>query len=74
MMVIAGVNIVTVKEILGHFSIEMTMRYAHPTPEKKRKAVDVLASVFDDKDQGMETTRSQEVIREEDFTPSIMTN
>lgn len=24
----------------------MTMRYAHPTPENKRKAVNVLASVF----------------------------
>ena len=33
MMVISGVDLVTVKEILGHFSIEMTMHYAHPTAE-----------------------------------------
>jgi integrase len=30
MMVVSGVDLVTVKEILGHSSIEMTMRYAHP--------------------------------------------
>jgi integrase len=48
-MVNGGVDIVTVKEILGHQSIEMTMRYAHPTPENKRKAVDVLAAVFGEK-------------------------
>ena len=48
-MVNGGVDIVTVKEILGHSSIEMTMRYAHPTPENKRKAVDVLAALFSKK-------------------------
>ncbi len=26
--------------------IKMTMRYAHPTPENKRRAVDVLATLF----------------------------
>ncbi len=39
-------DLVTVKEILGHSRIEMTMRYAHPTPENKRKAVAVLESIF----------------------------
>ena len=48
-MVMGGVDLVTVKEILGHSKIEMTMRYAHPTPENKRKAVAVLESVFSDK-------------------------
>ncbi len=47
LMVMGGVDLVTVKEILGHSTIEMTMRYAHPTPENKRKAVSVLASVFE---------------------------
>jgi len=73
-MVTGGVDIVTVKEILGHSSIEMTTRYVHPTPENKRKAVDVLASVFDGEGQEMETARSQRDIREEDFAPSISTN
>lgn len=45
-MVIGGVDLVTVKEILGHADIKMTMRYAHPTSENKRKAVDVLAAIF----------------------------
>jgi integrase len=51
LMVTRGVDLVTVKEILGHASIQMTMRYAHPTPENKRRAVDVLASVFEPKKQ-----------------------
>lgn len=46
-MVIGGIDLVTVAEILGHSDIKMTMRYAHPTPENKRKAVNVLASMFE---------------------------
>ena len=41
-MVLAGVSLPVVKEILGHASIETTMRYAHPTPESKREVVEVL--------------------------------
>lgn len=64
-MVIGGIDLVTVKEILGHSSIEMTMRYAHPTPENKRKAVNALASMFDaPKGKNIVTNRSQEEIKE----------
>ena len=42
-LVLAGVDLVTVKELMGHADIAMTMRYAHPTPESKRKAVELLA-------------------------------
>jgi Site-specific recombinase XerD len=42
MMVMCGVDLATVKEILGHSSIEMTMRYAHPTTEGKMNAVKAL--------------------------------
>jgi integrase len=45
-MVIGGIDLVTVKEILGHATIQMTMRYAHPTPENKRHAVEVLSGLF----------------------------
>ncbi len=42
MMVMSGVDLVTVKEILGHSSIEMTMRYSHPTTDGKMSAVKAL--------------------------------
>ncbi len=41
-LVMAGVDLVTVKELLGHKSLEMTMRYSHPAPEHKRWAVETL--------------------------------
>ena len=41
-LVLAGVDLVTVKELMGHASITTTMRYAHPTPESKRNAVALL--------------------------------
>ena len=37
-MVLGGADLATVKEVLGHSSIEMTMRYSHPTPESKVKS------------------------------------
>lgn len=42
-LVLGGVDLVTVKEILGHKDIKMTLRYAHPTPEGKRRAMEILA-------------------------------
>lgn len=54
-MVIGGVDLITVAEILGHSDIKMTMRYAHPTPENRQKAVAVLAAVF-----GGESEKSSE--------------
>ena len=37
-----AVDIVTVKELMGHKDINMTMRYSHPTPEHKKQAVNRL--------------------------------
>ncbi len=37
-----GVPIVVVKALLGHASIEMTMRYAHLAPSSLRSAIDVF--------------------------------
>jgi integrase len=54
-MIIGGIDLVTVKEILGHATIQMTMRYAHPTPENKRHAVEVLSMLFT---QNKETDRA----------------
>lgn len=41
-LVMMGVDIMTVKELMGHKSIEMTMRYAHLSVDHKRKAVELL--------------------------------
>jgi len=41
-LVMAGTDLVTVKQLLGHKRIETTMRYSHPTPEHKRNAVESL--------------------------------
>jgi hypothetical protein len=41
----AGVDLRTVAELMGHSSIQMTMRYAHLAPQHNRAAVDRLVSV-----------------------------
>ena len=41
-LVLSGVDLVTVSKLLGHSSIQMTMRYSHPTPEALKNAVSKL--------------------------------
>jgi len=41
-LVMAGIDITSVKELLGHKSLTMTLRYAHLAPGHKRKAVNIL--------------------------------
>jgi integrase len=43
-MVMAGIDLVTVREILGHSNIKTTMRYAHLSPVHKREALEILGS------------------------------
>lgn len=38
-MAMAGIDLATLKELAGHSQIQMTMRYVHPTPEHKRRAM-----------------------------------
>jgi hypothetical protein len=38
-----GVDLITVKEILGHSSVTTTERYTHTLQEQKQCAVDLLA-------------------------------
>jgi len=42
-LVMKGIDLYTVKELLGHQSIEMTQRYAHLAPGHLHKAVEVLS-------------------------------
>ena len=46
LMVMAGIDLVTIKELLGHKSLSMTMRYAHLAPGHKRKAVNTLDEIL----------------------------
>ncbi len=39
-----GIDLVVVKEILGHSKIDTTLRYAHAVPERKLAAISVLNS------------------------------
>lgn len=41
-LVMGGIDIVTVKEILGHKTLAMTMRYAHLAPNHKKESVKIL--------------------------------
>ena len=43
-LVMSGVDLKTVQELMGHKTINMTLRYAHLSPDHKRKAVENLGS------------------------------
>ena len=46
-LALEGVPIHTVKELAGHKSIEMTMRYAHLSPDHKSKAIETIGNLMD---------------------------
>ncbi|MEZ6177179.1 MAG: tyrosine-type recombinase/integrase [Candidatus Scalinduaceae bacterium] len=69
MMVINGVDLATIKEILGHSDIKMTIRYAHLTAEGKMNAVKTL-------ERQMEVLDSRNTVATEKLTsiPRAITN
>jgi site-specific recombinase XerD len=46
-LVMGGIDLATVKEILGHREIEMTLRYSHLAPAHKAQAVEKLGEVLE---------------------------
>ncbi len=46
-LVMAGIDLTTVKELLGHKDITATLRYSHLAPGHKRKAVQVLDRIME---------------------------
>jgi integrase len=45
-LVMSGVDLMTVKELLGHASVTMTMRYSHLAPDHRMRAIKTLDSAY----------------------------
>lgn len=56
-LVMSGVDITSVKELLGHKSLTMTLRYAHLAPAHKVKAVKILDNALTGKYYDFMTVR-----------------
>ncbi len=57
-LVMAGIDLVSVKEIMRHKSIDMTLRYSHLAPAHKKAAMAALEAALQPKEQN-ETEQSQ---------------
>jgi integrase len=65
-LAMAGVDLRTIADLMGHASIQMTMRYAHLAPSHKLSAVEKLMTAPTD------TTTDTEVILESDVSAKVV--
>lgn len=61
-LVMAGIDITTIKELLGHKTLTMTLRYAYLATSHKIKAVDILDATIN------EMPTIQKLYKREDVT------
>ena len=53
----AGVDLATLRELMGHSHISTTMRYIHPTPEHKQDAIRKLQDFNAEQTSGQPETK-----------------
>ena len=47
-LALQGETLLTIKELMGHKTLEMTMRYAHLMPDQKKRATVKLEQAFNE--------------------------
>ncbi len=71
-LVMNGVDLATVKELLGHREIEMTLRYSHLAPAHKAKAVEKLGEALEKITTVQKDRDKSEAVEEQ--TPALAAN
>lgn len=63
-LVMKGVDIMTVRELLGHKTLSMTLRYSHLAPSHKTRAVNVLDDASNTRMNYTKSIQSEEICGE----------
>jgi len=66
--------LVTVSKIQNHSSIQMTMRYVHPTPANMKRAVEKLGEIFEEKSCKKTTHLEDSIEVRKPIIPLVLNN